>query len=394
MSGRPRVLIASRLFTPEVSAGAFRLRALATALGEQADVTVVTSRPPKDAGEIVDPPGVEVSRAPVLRDRSGNVRGYVQYASFDGPLLFRLLGRRFDVAVSEAPPTTGLVTSWISALKRARFVYYAADVWTDGVRAMGAHDLVVRIMARLERLVLRRADAVLSASDVMTERLIELGADPGKVVTVRNGVDTSIFRPDAEPAAPGELYFAYTGTMSEWQRPEVFIQAFASIAERFPDLRLRFFGQGSQEDALKALAEEQVPGRVEFGGLVPPASSARWIRGAVGSLVSLVPGIGYDIAQPTKAFAGAACGTPVLFAGAEPAGQLIRDAGLGIATGFDVGEIAEGMAALVEAWRDGSTEELRRTRAAWAEQNASLAAVGQRGARAALSLIGVEEAER
>jgi glycosyltransferase involved in cell wall biosynthesis len=282
------------------------------------------------------------------------------------------------------------VTSWVCALKRSRFVYYAADVWTDGVRAMGAHRLVIGIMERLERRVLRRADVVLSASDVMSERLIELGADPSRVVTVRNGVDTSIFRPDAVPAAPDELYFAYTGTMSEWQQPDVFIHAFKKIADRFPDLRLRFFGQGSQEQALKELADELVPGRVSFGGLVPPAASAQWIRGAVGSLVSLVPGIGYDSAQPTKAFAGAACGTPVLFAGAEPAGRLVTDAGLGIATGFDADEISEGMAALVESWSNGTTESLRSSRASWAEENASLAAVGMRGTRAILGLVGAQ----
>src|SRR5690606_10654633 len=95
-----RILLASRLFVPEVSAGAFRLGALAAALGRRgAEVTVVTSRPPRHAPPIADPPGVRVSRWPVLRDRGGNVRGYLQYASFDLPLPLRLLFRRFDAVV-------------------------------------------------------------------------------------------------------------------------------------------------------------------------------------------------------------------------------------------------------------------------------------------------------
>nr|BFF10644.1 hypothetical protein GCM10025699_19470 [Microbacterium flavescens] len=138
---RPTVVIASRLFTPEVSAGAFRLGALARGLAAGgAAVTVVTTIPPPHAPATPDPSGVAVSRWPVLRDRGGNVRGYIQYASFDAPLLLRLLFRRWNVAVAESPPTTGLVVAIAAFLRRRRFVYYAADVWTDGVIAMGAPD--------------------------------------------------------------------------------------------------------------------------------------------------------------------------------------------------------------------------------------------------------------
>src|SRR5690606_9186083 len=101
-------------------------------------------------------------------------------------------------------------------------------------------------------------------------------------------------------------YFVYTGTMSEWQQPDVFIRALASIASEVPDVRLKFFGQGAVEHQLRELAEEILPGRVDFGGVVSPQISASWIRGAVASLVSIVPGIGYDFARPTKTYAAAA----------------------------------------------------------------------------------------
>ena len=118
MADAPRVLIASRLFAPEVSAGAFRLRALARGFVHRGcRVRVVTTTPPPTApATTVEERGIEVSRFPVLRDRGGNVRGYVQYLSFDIPLFFRLLFARYDVAVAEAPPTTGLVVSVVKQL--------------------------------------------------------------------------------------------------------------------------------------------------------------------------------------------------------------------------------------------------------------------------------------
>ena len=378
MTRHTRVLIASRLFPPEVSAGAFRLGALARALVRRGeDVTVLTSRPPKHAPDIADAPGTEVRRWPVLRDKGGNVRGYVQYMSFDVPLVFRLLARRFDVAIAESPPTTGLAVVIAAFLKRRPVAYYAADVWTDGVISMGAPTL----MRMLERTVLRRSAAIISVSDEVTERLIALDAEPARITTVGNGIDTEIFTPDAEPAE-ADHYFVYTGTMSEWQQPEVFIRAFAELAAEAPELKLRFFGQGAVEDDLRRIAEELVPGRVEFGGVVSPAESAGWIRGAVASLVSIVPGIGYDFAKPTKTYAAAAVGTPVLFAGPTAGAELVRTGILGRAVPFESDAVAGAMRELLAEAGDGTHELLRPRRSAWARDNVSLTAVADRVATA------------
>lgn len=379
-------MLASRLFVPEVSAGAFRLGALAAALARRgADVGVITTTPPAHAPRTPDPTGVRVRRWPVLRDRGGNVRGYIQYASFDIPLALRMVLRRYDLAVAESPPTTALVVAAVCWLRRRPYAYYAADVWTDGVISMGAHRVVIAAMRWMERRALRGATTILSVSDEVTGRLVSLGADPARIATVGNGIDTDVFHPGVRPAAPDERYFVYTGTMSEWQQPEVFIRAFAQVADDFPGVGLRFFGQGAVEPQLRRIAEELVPGRVRFGGVVRPTESAAWIRGAVAALVSIAPGIGYDFARPTKTYAAAACGTPVLFAGATTGGDLVRDAGLGEAVGFTPDAVAAAMRAMLSQDADGTTAALRARRAAWARDTVSLAAVGERGAAAVLT---------
>lgn len=385
-TARPRAILASRLFAPEVSAAAFRLRALAVALSETADVEVVTSVPPKHAPSTPDPAGMSISRMRVLRDAGGNVRGYIQYMSFDVPLFFRLLRRRFDVAVVESPPTTGIVVAAVSALKRRPFVYYAADVWTDGVISMGAPRPVVAVMRWLERAVLLRAARILSVSEEVTQRLELLGADAGRISTIGNGIDTETFRPDVDEASQ-EDYFVYTGTLSEWQRPELFVEALAQVAEEEPNVGIRFYGQGALLERTRQRAEELVPGRVVFGGVVSPAESASWIRSAIGSLVSIVPGIGYDFARPTKTYAAAACGTPVLFAGAETGGALVRENELGIGVEFTADAIAGAMRELIAERRNGNTERSRAKRAQWAIDHVSLVAAGERAADATLSVL-------
>ena len=64
---------------------------------------------------------------------------------------------RFDLAIAEAPPTTGIIVAAISALRRRPYAYYAADIWTDGVAAIGAPRFMVAIIRGLEGLTMRHA---------------------------------------------------------------------------------------------------------------------------------------------------------------------------------------------------------------------------------------------
>src|SRR5690554_2771492 len=71
------VAIVSRIYLPEPGAASFRLGALARQLRESgANTTVITSQPPKGyEPSPADHEGILVSRAPVLRDRMGYIRG-------------------------------------------------------------------------------------------------------------------------------------------------------------------------------------------------------------------------------------------------------------------------------------------------------------------------------
>ena len=384
----PRVVVASRLYAPEVTAASFRMEALVRALGKNVDVTVLTTRPPAGLSSAQPEPApraARVKRMPVLRDRAGAIRGYAQYLSFDLPLALRLLVNRADAIVSEAPPTTGLVCTIIGWLTRRPVVYYPGDVWSDAIASTRAPRIVHRVMKSIESFVIRNSARCIAVSPEIGRRLEALGAEPENVAEVGNGIDTSVFRPDAPRAEASRPYFVYTGTMSEWQRPEVFVRALALLPDL--DVEIRFFGQGSAERDLRSLADELVPGRVHFCGLVPPDESASWIRGAVAALVSIVPGIGYDFARPTKTYAAAAVGTPVLFAGASTGARIVQEAKLGEAVGFSPEAVAEAMRRLVEQDADGTSEARRESRVRWAVDNVAWTSVGARAARTVLGLL-------
>jgi glycosyltransferase involved in cell wall biosynthesis len=381
----PRVVLATRLFAPEVAAASLRLRWLATALADLgATVDVVTTRPPEGSAPIADDPRWRVSRWPALRDKAGVVRGYVPYLSFDLPLLFRLLFRRRPaIVLVEPPPTTGFVVRVVGALRRTPYAYYAADVLSDALASGGAPAPLVAVLRRLESWVLRGAVRVLAVSDGVAERVYGLGVPEERVTVVGNGIDTDVFRPDGPAEQVGGPYLVYAGTMSQWQGVEVFVRAFASIWPRHPEARLVFLGQGLDEPHLRRLAGELCPEGISFEGVVPPEAAARWLRGARAGLVSISPGIGYDFAKPTKVYAATACGTPALFAGRGAGNQLVAAERLGWSVDHDVVAVATAMEqALTEPpWPAGERERL----VTWTREHASLAAVSRAAASALLA---------
>jgi glycosyltransferase involved in cell wall biosynthesis len=371
-----RVTLATRIFTPEPAAASFRLDALVTALSRSgAQVDVLTVSDPR-AVPAERRTGVRVRRWPVWRDRTGYVRGYLRYLSFDLPLVVRLaFTRRPDVVVAEPPPTTGAVVRAIAGMRGIPYVYYAADIWSDAARA-SAPGPVVYALRRGESWALRGAAQVVAVSPGVAQRARALGAS--RVEVVPGGIDTDTFCPDGPrvAGAPTGPYAVYAGTASEWQGADIFVRAMARVRAALPGAVLVVVGQGSGWADLQRAAACLPDGACVR--LLPPVSAAQaaaWQRGAHLAVVSLRPGLGYDFALPTKLLAAVACGTPVLFAGpAGAASELIAAAGLGQAGAYDEDAVADAMA---EALAAGPGAGRRAELAAWAVAHASAGAAGQ-----------------
>ncbi|WP_413451046.1 glycosyltransferase [Georgenia phoenicis] len=369
-----RVVLATRIFTPEPAAASFRLAALTRGLASLgARVRVLTTTPPPGMDASAGVPAA-VERWPVLRDAEGYVRGYVQYLSFDLPLLLRLLRTpRPDVVVCEPPPTTGAVVRAVSALRRVPYVYYAPDLWADAAESAGMPGVVVRVLRAVERWAMGGAATVVAVSAPVAARLTALGVKHVEVVP--NGVDTEVFTPDgAAVDTDGRPYLLYAGTASEWQGADVFIRALPRVLAEVPDARLVYLGQGSDWPRLKELARDLPAGSVEFHPRGPAEAAARWQRGAAACLASIIPGRGYDLAYPTKIHSSLACGTPVVFAGVGAAVSEIRQERLGWAVDYDVDAVASAMIGALRAQRtDAETRRL----SGWVREHRSAAATGR-----------------
>jgi glycosyltransferase involved in cell wall biosynthesis len=118
---------------------------------------------------------------------------------------------------------------------------------------------------------------IVCVSETNRQRLIAHHRFPArKMVTVQNGIDVQRFRPDPAYAEtwrrrwgiPKEaLVFGAVGRLAPIKSYDTALAGFQALLERFPgvDLRLVLVGEGPEEQALRAQAEQVVPGgRVVF----------------------------------------------------------------------------------------------------------------------------------
>lgn len=385
---RMRVVFATRILGPEVSAASGILRTWAEEFRDRGfDVLILTARPPRGA-VIDDPPGIRISRAPVKRDRQQYVRGYLSYLSFDVPLFFRLLfSPRADLYIAEPPPTTVAVVRMVARLRRRPYVVRAADYWTEAAELVTSNPLVIGPLRRVEAWGLNGAAVLFAAHEPLIERFRAVGIT-APAVPIGFGADTAAFRYGGE-TPPEPPVFVYAGTYSEWHAPGIFVEAFPAVLERHPGARLLYYGNGEERENMRARARELgVDSSIEFHGPIPPADLSPILSSATATVASLAPVAANEYALATKVYSSLTAGCPVVFTGVGPTIDFLNAENhphAGVAVGYDVAATADAMIAAADSPLPAAD---RAKLAEWAAERYSLAAIAREVVDESLRVIG------
>jgi glycosyltransferase involved in cell wall biosynthesis len=141
------------------------------------------------------------------------------------------------------------------------------------------------LAGKMERLVLRRAAAVLCVSSSLCERARRVrGTDRG-VHLFPNAVDTDLFRAvgprdQDSPREPGPAV-VFVGSLKPWHGLPDLLEAFTRLHARLQTARLIIVGEGPERQDLERMASEKgIAGRVQFTGAVPHDRVPELLRGA------------------------------------------------------------------------------------------------------------------
>jgi glycosyltransferase involved in cell wall biosynthesis len=125
----------------------------------------------------------------------------------------------------------------------------------------------------------KRADLLQTWAPHMTRKLVELGGDPDRILTLPKGVDTDLFNP--APAPSEKRILISTRQLRPEYHHDVALQAFAIARRTVPGIRYVLCGGGPIRAELEQLAADLgITDAVDFLGHVPHPELPRRLRDA------------------------------------------------------------------------------------------------------------------
>ena len=338
-----KFLLLNQAFYPDVVSTAQHLGDLAAALAEKGhEVTVITGRRAYDNPDKLFSAretwrGVRIFR--VFSSRFGKKakwRRAADFASFvaSGCARIAFLPRHDIVVALTTPPLISFIGAWRAKLWRAKFCYWVMDMNPDEAIAAGwlrADSFAGRMLERMSRFSLRRADRIIALDRFMRDRIAAKGIAPGKVAVIPPWSLDGDVRFDAAGreqfrkahGLQDKFVVMYSGNHS----PVHPLDTLMAAAERLKDdksIAFCFIGGGSEFRRVQRWAEEW--GKAESGKqkaeiLCLPYQPLAQLSGSLSAADAHAVVMGdamLGLVHPCKIYNILAVGAPVIYIGPKP----------------------------------------------------------------------------
>ena len=339
-------------------------------VGQGFEVTALSGRGRYNGGGRLAPredyKGARVERAWATSFGKGSGVGRLaDYFTFYLGAAWKLLALpRHDVVMAlTTPPLISLLALLACRLKGMRLAVLVQDVYPDVGVALGTFregSLTARVLDRLNRFVLKRADRVIVLGDCMRERITaKVGPEgEGRIDVIHNWADGEKIRPLAEgesnPFADEHglaerFVVEFSGNLGRVNDFDTPLEA-ARLLKGRDDVVFLFIGDGAKAAQINEYVRRHELANVRLLPYQPRESLLYSLAAGDAHLVTLAEGLA-GLSVPSKTYGILAAGRPVLFVG-DPhsdVARLVAEHGCGevVPTG-DAGRLAR----VVSGWAD------------------------------------------
>lgn len=156
------------------------------------------------------------------------------------------------------------------------------------------------------------ASAIITVSNLMTNKLCQLGAPKNKLYCIPCGANTKLFQA-SDPSLAGPNFVA-VGRFVDKKAPHLTILAFNKILETIPDAKLIMVGNGELFDACDSLVKSlKIEQKVIFKGACPQQEIVKIMQSARAFVQhSITPLSGDSEGTPVAVMEASAIGLPVI----------------------------------------------------------------------------------
>lgn len=321
--------------------------------------------------------GVKVMRVPIYipRRQSALRRGFYELSFIIMAGFVSRRVRQVDVVLGVVPSLGGgAVAAWIARRRGCPYLLWIQDIVSLSVQESGvvrsAGHLLQRLLARMERVLVRRAQRVLIISDAFRGHFERLGVESLRLVRVRNWTHIAPAEAELEFRVPcGRLACLHIGNLGYKQDLETILDCANRAKEAGLPIAFTIVGDGSRRAQVEEIVLRQKLDNVK---VLPLASSdeLRELLAAADVFLLAQRDSVKDMALPSKLTTYFAWGRPVVAAtdGRSAAALEIAASGGGLVVRPGRGD--EMLAALEGLLRNESQyEQLQRATVRYAQAN-------------------------
>jgi glycosyltransferase involved in cell wall biosynthesis len=252
---------------------------------------------------------------------AGRAANYLTY--FGSALAASMrIGPQDVVVTLTDPPILGLAALTAARRAGARFVFLCEDIFPEVAALLeDFHNSAVnRTLDRINRYLLREADAVVALGERMKRRLVEeKGAVASRVHVIHNWADCAAITPGPKDNAFSRAHgltdrfvLMHSGNVGLSQNLDLLVEAAARLQSR-DRLVIAIVGDGARRQALQDQVSQRGLNSIRFFPYQPKELIHESFAAADAFLVSLKPGLeGYIV--PSKLYGILASGRPFVAA--------------------------------------------------------------------------------
>lgn len=328
------ILLIHQVFVPPDKPGGTRHYEFARhCISKGHDFTVVAGTLDYQSGQRVTPVERIITEQTV--DRIRVLRAYmypslhrsfvwriVSFLSFMLTSIWAALGAGpVDLVMGTSPPIFQAVSAWlVAAIRRRPFLLEVRDLWPDFAIDMGVltQPVLILLSRWLEGFLYARADHLLVNSPAYRDYLLGKGIPAEKVSLISNGVDPTMFDPDATGQAirqtlglNGEFVVTYAGALGLANDIPTILRA-AKRLKNQPDIHFLLVGDGKERNNLEALCRQLELQNVTFVGSQPKSDMPRFLAASDACLATLKDIPMFRTTYPNKVFDYMAAGRPTI----------------------------------------------------------------------------------
>jgi colanic acid biosynthesis glycosyl transferase WcaI len=255
------------------------------------------------------------------RKLTGRIANYLSYFSSASIAALRV-GRPDVIVTLTDPPIVALIAIAASRATNSRFVFLCQDVFPEVARLLenfhgGA---IEKLLARIGRYTVKRADVIVALGDTMKRRLVETkNAAPAKIRVIHNWADAEAITPGSndnplarELGLTGKFVVMHSGNVGLSQDVDGLLDVAEQLSD-LPDVVIAVVGEGARKAALIAQAERRGLANLRFFPYQPKRRLSESFAIADIFIVSLKRGLAGFIV-PSKLYGILAAGRPFVAA--------------------------------------------------------------------------------